>query len=384
VIVLVSGGDTYTPEPLGRAAVLAVNGTVTHVGQVDSAALESLAAALKVEMTTLDASGSVVVPGLIDPHVHLIGGSGEQGYATWTPEIGLWELLDAGVTTVVGCLGVDTTMKAMPTLAGKAKALAAQGLTAYVYSGGYDVPPVTLTGSVRRDMLLVNEVIGAGETAIADARGAQPGASELARLVADAYVGGLLTGKCGVTHFHVGDGPRRLEVLRTLLDDYDVSPESLYPTHVERTPELLAEAVALTHRGVTVDVDTVGGDLLETLEQFVAAGGDMQRLTVSSDAAITPPRQRLTELARCAATAAWPLERLLPLVTTTPAARLKLPTKGRLQPGADADVLVLSRPSLQPRHVVARGRVLMQDGVFTPDPGFQGAGRRSRIDGQAT
>ncbi len=146
-------------------------------------------------------------------------------------------------------------------LLAKAKAFNEEGLTAYIYSGGYNVPPITLTGSVRTDMLFVPEVIGAGEIAISDARSTEPTDGELARLVRDAYVGGLLTGKSGVTHFHVGSGKKRLRSVRALLDEYEIEPSSLYPTHMDRSEELMLEAIELSHRGVTVDLDTVDGEL---------------------------------------------------------------------------------------------------------------------------
>ena len=59
-----------------------------------------LVAELPVE--TVDAEGGFVVPGLIDPHEHLLGGSGESGFSSQTPEITLSEIVAAGITTVVG------------------------------------------------------------------------------------------------------------------------------------------------------------------------------------------------------------------------------------------------------------------------------------------
>jgi len=250
-----------------------------------------------------------------------------------------------------------------------------------VYSGGYNVPPATLTGSVRSDMLFVTEVIGAGEIAISDVRATQPTTAELARVVSDAYVGGLLSGKAGVTHFHVGDGRGRLAPIRALLDEHDIAPRCLYPSHVERTPELLAEAAAITARGVYVDIDTVGADLPESVAAFTAAGGDLKRLTISSDASITAPRHRLEQLRRCLATGQWPLEQCLPLVTSNVADVLRLRRKGRLDVGSDADILVLRRDTLELVHVVARGRVLMRDGAVAVTEQFlQNSGRRVTFD----
>src|SRR5262249_18004595 len=158
----------------------------------------------------------------IDSHEHLLGGSGEDGFSSQTPEIFLRELAVAGITTVVGCLGVDTTTKTMPGLLARAKALNEEGLTAFIWSGGYNVPPTTITGSMRDDLIFINEVIGAGEIAISDNRASEPSIEELAKLVSDAHVGGILSGKSGVTHLHVGDHPRRLNPLRALIENYAV------------------------------------------------------------------------------------------------------------------------------------------------------------------
>src|SRR5215210_5596444 len=268
MLTLIENGEIYAPEPRGRGSVLILGDRVARVGEVDARAVE----ALGLELAVIDATGCLVTPGLIDPHEHLLGGSGEKGFSTQTPEIFLSELVGAGVTTVVGCLGVDTTTKTMPGLLARAKALREEGLTAFVYTGGYNVPPTTLTGSVRDDILFVEEVIGAGEVAISDLRATEPDGRELARLVSDAYAGGLLGGKAGVTHFHVGEGRKRLAPLRALLDEYDVEPAWLYPTHVERSRALMEEAIELTRRGVVVDVDTVEEDLAKWLGFYLERG----------------------------------------------------------------------------------------------------------------
>src|SRR5205085_3581411 len=114
---------------------------------------------------------------------------GEQGFSSQTPEVRLAEVVRAGITTVVGCLGVDTTMKTMAGLLARAKALTEEGLTALVWTGGYNVPPTTILSSVRDDILFIAEVVGAGEIAISDDRATEPSPAELARLVSDAHVG---------------------------------------------------------------------------------------------------------------------------------------------------------------------------------------------------
>jgi beta-aspartyl-dipeptidase (metallo-type) len=365
MLTLIENGEVYAPEPLGRASVLLSFERILHIGEVDRRRLD----ALNLPCDVVDASDCFVVPGFIDPHLHLIGGSGERGFSSQTPEISLEELALAGITAVVGTLGVDTATRTMAALIGKAKGLREEGISAFVWTGGYNVPPTPLTGSVQSDLLFVAEVIGAGEIAISDKRAAEPTTAELARLVSETRNGGLLTGKAGVTHFHVGDAPRRLAPLRTLLDDFDVDPSWIYPTHVERNEALMAEAVDLTHRGCTVDVDVVEKDLAVWLRFFREHGGDPAKLTVSSDAAITSPANLHRQLRACVFEHGFSLEEVLRLVTTNTAEVLKL-SKGRLKPGADADVVVLTRPGLEIRDVVADGRRLVKDGSFAVVPRF--------------
>jgi beta-aspartyl-dipeptidase (metallo-type) len=358
MITLVSNGSVYAPEPLGRADVLILGERIAKVGAVDRRAAE----ALGVDVEVVDASGCLVAPGLIDPHEHLLGGSGEEGFSTQTPEVTLTEIVTGGITTVVGCLGVDTTTKTMPGLLAKAKGLREEGLGAYVWTGGYPVPPATVTGSIREDLMYIDEVIGAGEVAISDHRSTHPTLDELARLVADAHVGGLLSGKAGVTHFHVGNGERRLELIRRLLDEKEVEPDWLYLTHVERKQGLMEEAVEISRRGVFVDVDTVEEDLAEWLRFYVDRGGDPARLTVSSDAGISSPSTPFRQLRGCVLEHGFALEEVLPLMTSNTARALRLDDRGRLAPGMLADVLVLREGALEIEAVLARGRVMVRDG----------------------
>ncbi len=379
MFTLIEGGEVYAPEYMGRQDVLLVDGKIARVGQVDRSALEKT----QLPMEVIKAVGCFVTPGLIDPHEHLLGGSGEEGFETQTPEIALREIVGAGITTVVGCLGTDTTTKTMAGLLAKAKAFNAEGITAFLYSGGYNVPPVTLTGSVRNDMLLVSEVIGAGEIAISDARSTEPSNAELARLVHDAYVGGLLTGKSGVTHFHVGAGQRRLAPLRALLEEYEIEPASLYPTHVERNEALMQEAVDLSHKGVTVDVDTVEQDLPRWITFYLERGGDPSRFTASSDAALNSPATLFQQVRECVLEHRVPIAVALPFVTSNTARVLKLPRKGTLQAGSDADVLVLRKEGLAIQDVFAGGRRMVNSGQLSfTEKYLEKSNRRIALHGQ--
>src|SRR5215213_4569778 len=167
MFVLIDDGELYDPTPCGKQSLLLAGDRVAKIGDVDRSALDRLG----VECDVIDASGCYVTPGLIDPHAHLLGGSGEGSLALQTPMMFVHEIARYGVTTVVGTLGVDTTMLTIAGLLGRVKALSEIGLSTRMWTGGYNVPPTTVMGSVRSDMMFVDEVVGAGEIAISDERG---------------------------------------------------------------------------------------------------------------------------------------------------------------------------------------------------------------------
>jgi beta-aspartyl-dipeptidase (metallo-type) len=215
---------------------------------------------------------------------------------------------------------------------------------------------------LRDDLIFIDEVIGAGEIAISDKRATEPALDELARLVSDVYVGGILSRKSGVTHFHVGDHPKGLSSLRSLIQNYAVAPEWLYPTHVDRSRELMREAAAFTRLGAFVDIDVTEENLPEQLRRFIEDNGDLSRLTVSSDAAISSPRTLHDQICSCVVEHGFPLEMILPLGASNAARVLKLNRKGRIESGCDADALVLRRKTLEITHVFARGKQLVRSG----------------------
>jgi beta-aspartyl-dipeptidase (metallo-type) len=381
MLTLIENGDVYAPEHLGKKSILLVDGKIGMVGDVDRRAVEDVG----LEVGVIDASGCLVCPGFIDPHQHLLGGSGESGFASQTPEIHLSEIVRAGITTVVGTLGVDTTMKTMPGLLAKVKALKEEGLTAYLWSGGYDVPPTSIMKTVREDMMFIDEVIGAGEIAIADERATEPVIHELARIVTDTHVGGKLSKKAGVTHFHVGPGKRRMKCLEELIacDQYEIDPCWLYPTHVERTAALMRDAIALTKQGCHVDIDVQEGDLSKWVAFYTDHGGDLTRLTVSSDASQKGPDTLFEQIRKCARGRRLPLAKLLALVTKNTATVLGLSKKGRLEVGADGDIVVMEKDGFELAHVLAHGKRMVTDGsVVVTEEFLEESNRRISLRGE--
>lgn len=350
MFILVEGGRLYDPVPRGRQSILIVDGTIQKIGRVDRRALD----ALGVEYEVIDATDCLITPGFIDPHEHLLGGSGEGSFALQTPMLFPHEILRAGITTVVATLGADTSTKTIAGLLARVKAMREEGPSAWMWTGGYNVPPTTLMGSIRSDMLFVDPVIGAGEVAISDERSVNQSAQELAKLVRDAHVGGLLSGKAGLTHFHVGEEESRLQPLRDLIEQFRIKPEWLYPTHVQRNEMLLREAIELANAGATLDFDVVNEDLAQWPGFYIENGGPLEQLTVSSDADSSTPDILAHQVRELVTNHGFSLDLVLPLATSTPARVLKLEKKGRLDAGCDADVLVLAPGTLEVREVIAR------------------------------
>ena len=358
MLILIENGEVYAPGYQGKKNVLIANNRIEKIGDVERRGLDQLGA----EYETIDATGCVVVPGLIDPHEHLLGGSGEGSLARQSPMLFVDEICRAGVTTVVGVLGVDTTMKTLPGLLARVKALKEEGLNTYLWTGGYNVPPTTMLGDVRQDMMFIDEVIGAGEVAISDERSMAPSSQDLARIVYDAHIGGILTGKAGLTHFHVGDSDKRLSPILKLLESHDIKTDWLFPTHVQRTKELMDEAIAFAIDGMPVNIDIVEQDAAKWTKYYLEHGGPRENFTISSDADSSTPDVLYGQVCELVLKQKMPLELAWPFVTSNTARVLKLKTKGKIEEGCDADVLVLSKDSLDIREVMANGKRLVVDG----------------------
>jgi beta-aspartyl-dipeptidase (metallo-type) len=228
-------------------------------------------------------------------------------------------------------------------------------------------------------------VIGCGEVAISDERATDPEPRELARLVTDARNGGMLSGKAGLTHFHVGDSERRLQCLREITDrqKFQIRPEWLYATHVQRNEELMSEAIELACQGVNLDLDVVDHDLPKWLRFFEKRQGPAGRVTISSDASASSPSIVLDQLRECVLNEGFTMEHVLPLATANTARVLQLRSKGSLEPGKDGDLLVLDPDSLEPVEVIARGKRMISGGEVQVEENFlQDSERRIELYGQ--
>ncbi len=354
---LITNAEVYAPQSLGLQNLLVCAGKIVYLGE----RVPQLDDSLSVQVTDLD--GARLIPGFIDAHAHITGGGGEAGPSTRVPPPPLSQFTRAGVTSVVGLLGTDDLTRNTQTLLTQVMGLREEGLSAWCYTGGYHLPATTLTESVRSDIVNLEPVIGVGEVALSDHRSSQPTRDEILRLASEAYVAGLMTGKAGIVHFHLGDGERRLSMIRDCLEQSEIPSRVFNPTHVNRNKALFEEACELTARGCTVDMTAYPADSIDagwSAEQatarYLEKGFDPQKLTISSDGGgCLPkfdPQGEMLEMnfAKSSALAITfkvmldmdlPITSILPLMTSNVADLLKFHRKGRIDTGFDADLLVL-------------------------------------------
>jgi len=380
MVTLIKGGNIYSPDPLGEKDILILDskiGAICEPGQISVSGLS---------IEELDAPGQRIFPGILDSHAHILGGGGEGGPSTRAPEITVEDIVTSGVTTVIGCLGTDGTTRHMESLLAKANGLAIEGITTYIFSGSYQIPVVTLTGSIRTDLILIDKVIGAGEIAVSDHRSSQPTYEEFCRLASECRVGGMLGGKAGVLHCHLGDGKRRLEMFFRLIEETEIPITQLIPTHCNRNPELLEESIQFIQRGgymdITADIDPDPKkedhlSVAKVIRMCKEKNAPLTNITVSSDAngslpvfdregnlaglTIATQKSLLANFKHLIQEHILNISETSRLFSTNTSDFYKLERKGRIQVGNDAD-LILFDDQWDLSGLIAMGRKMMWGG----------------------
>ena len=378
-MILLRNGDLYAPEPLGRMDVLIAGGSIVAVGT----GLQP-PRGVATEVLDLSTTNIKITPGLIDGHVHLAGAGGEGGPATRTPELHLGQILAGGVTTAVGCLGTDGYTRSVENLLMKAKGLKQEGLSCWIYTGSYQIPPPTLTGALATDLCYVEEVIGAGEIAVADHRSSSPTVTELIKLAKQGRVGGMLGQKAGIIHLHMGDGREPYDRIYRAVERSELTLKQFYPTHVNRNRHIFEASKTYGKKGF-LDITTSSYAYFKdeevkpssALAGFLTAGVPPDHITMSSDAGGSLPafgeqgelvRMEIGQTTSLLAEARdavrlekLPFETVIRTLTANPAKILKLSRKGRIGVGLDADLLLLDE-DFQVWGLLAGGRFQIREG----------------------
>lgn len=377
---LLKNAHVIAPEDLGVKDILVAGEKIAMIG-------EGLSLPAVYDCEVVDCEGNYVVPGFIDSHVHLIGGGGEGGYATRTPEVQLTDITTSGVTTVLGLLGTDGVTRHVASLLAKARGLEDEGITAYIYSGSYEIPTPTITGSVRNDIILIDKVIGTGEIAMCDHRSSQSPKEAYQQITAEARVGGMLSGKAGVVNMHLGDGEDGLKMLYEITKNGEIPKTQIIPTHVNRNKRLFKEAIEWAKQGgimdVTSSVSPESGSShsvksSEAVKQALEAGVNIENITMSSDGngsmpifdeagnnigvGVASQISILNEFRDMVQKENIAITDAIKIITSNIAKFTKLyPRKGCLANNSDADILVLDK-DLQLQHVWARGTHMVENG----------------------
>ena len=374
-MLLIKGAEVYAPEYLGKKDVLIAGEKIERIGE-DLPEYEGC--------QVIGGTGRIVVPGFIDRHVHITGGGGQGSFHTQAPQVQLSDLIRGGVTTVVGLLGTDGISRSTENLVAKAKALKEEGISAYCCCGAYGHPGPTITGSISRDIMFVDEIIGL-KLAVSDHRAPNITVDELIRLGSDVRTAGMLSGKAGFVCLHMGGDDRALSPVFEALERTSIPVKTFQPTHVGRAKKLQEDAFKLAKMGGTIDFTC--GQFEEKIKELAAslraakeAGVPMDKVTISSDGQGSwsnyDAAGNLTEMGVSSVDTMYrqvvyqvqnenmALEEALSLGTRNVAKALEVyPKKGAVHEGSDADVLVLNG-DLSMNTVIARGSLMMQDGVL--------------------
>lgn len=371
MITLLKNLECYCPDYVGKSDILIVQdkiGGISPAGAWDGNPLIDNA---------FDCDGLIAFPGLIDQHVHIIGGGGEEGFPSRIGEIDVRSVLQSGVTALVGLLGTDDRTKSLTALFAKAKSLERQGISTYLYTGSYSVPVVTYTQSIANDLIFIDKVIGTGEIAISDHRSSHPDLQALRALAHETHVGGLLSGKAGVVHFHLGDGSEGLSALLQLVEQSEFPPEMFVPSHVNRNPALFEQALTYRKSGGNIDLtagEHAGISVPIAIARLLTQTEELERVTVSSDANGSIPGGGVGEIGclfrdirDCIVSQGISAQTAVRPVTENVARLLKLyPAKGVLRQGSDADILITDK-NYQINKLFCMGKLMVDHGAVLED-----------------
>lgn len=382
-ILLIKDGDVYAPEHKGKKDILVINDKIVFINQ------NILTSALKVidkNIKIIDASKCIIIPGYIDQHVHINGAGGEGGPQYRTPPIQLSELVKAGITSVVGLLGTDGFAKSLKALLMKARALEQEGISTWIYTGAYQYPSPTITESILSDIILIDKVIGV-KIALSDHRTSHPTIDEFIKVTSEARAAGILAGKAGVVHIHMGGEKLGLSYLFDIIRNTEIPMEQFAPTHLnKKDEELFRQVVEFGKIGGYIDL-TAGASGEEkssnhikpgeAIKRLLKNGVSIEKITISSDGNGSLPKfnekkefvgMRIAsvsslheEFINMIKEEKISIEEAIQVTSTNIAKHLKLARKGEIRVGKDADIIALDKDTLEIKHVIARGKALMED-----------------------
>ncbi len=379
MIRLIKNAEVFAPEPIGKKDILVAGGNICQIANEIN--IEG-----NTDVEIIDCEGNYLFPGFIDNHVHITGGGGEGGFVTRTPEIGLTDIINGGITTIIGTLGTDGFGRNMANLLGKASAIEEEGITTFVNTGSYNIPVITFTDSISKDIMFIEKVVGVGEIAVSDHRSSCPTIEELEKIVSEVRVSGMLSGKTGIVNVHIGDEPEVLEKIKAITSKCKAYKKHFHPTHMNRSQEVFEDGLEYLKMGGSVDFTTSTTPLFLEEGEVACADGiltiikenlDTSKVTFSSDGQGSLPVfdkegnvigieiGRVTSLygaVKECIEKGVPIDIAISLITSNTATIYGLKNKGFIKEGYDADIILVDKDSLDIKTVIAKGNVLKLDG----------------------
>jgi len=377
-MILIKNIEVFQPDYLGVKDILIAGEKIVAVeDEIDIKSIKNIG------IITIDGTGKKAIPGLIDAHVHIAGAGGEGGPSTRTPEMKLSSMLDGGITTIVGCLGTDGFTRSLESVLMKVKSLKSQGVSAFMYTGSYQIPTPTFFGDVGKDIALIEEVIGVGEIALSDHRSSCPTTDELIRLVEHARVGGMLGGKAGIANIHMGDAKNPFRPIYDAIAKSELKLTQFFPTHCNRNHYIFEDSKTYGKQGyVDLTASSYPYDPENEIKpskaivELLKSGVPLEHITMTSDGNGSLPNfdkngnltsidmglplSIFTELIETVTMENLPMEKAVKVVTSNVASILKLKNKGNITTGKDADIVILDK-DYRITDLIARGQLMTHD-----------------------
>jgi beta-aspartyl-dipeptidase (metallo-type) len=215
--------------------------------------------------------------------------------------------------------------------------------------------------------MLIDKVIGV-KIALSDHRSSHPTIGELRKVTSKARVGGMLAGKAGIVHIHMGSEKLGLIPLFEIVKNTEIPIEQFAPTHLNRNEELFKNAIEFGKLGGYVDI-TAGISQeygfyeaikpSKAIRMLIKNGVPIERVTMSTDGNGSMPKfdkkkeivgmlvgsvsSLYKEFIDIIKEEKMPIEDAIRVTSTNISKHLKLIKKGEIKAGKDADLIVLDK-----------------------------------------
>jgi beta-aspartyl-dipeptidase (metallo-type) len=268
----------------------------------------------------------------------------------------------------------------------KAKSLREQGIAAWMLTGAYQVATPTVSGDIGRDIATIDEIIGVGEIAVSDHRASAVRWELLVEVASKARVGGMLGGKSGIVQLHMGDARDPLKPVYEAVEHSMVPLDQFMPTHMNRNRWIFRDAMTFGKEGGRIDLTASSYPYFPedeikpstAVRNLLDEGVALDRITMSSDGngslpsfdengvlkrlEVGQPVSIFREMVDLVETEGLAVQTALAVVTRNPARAFGLRRKGHLEPGLDADIVVVDE-DWRIVHLLSAGAFLVQDRV---------------------